>query len=121
MNRHSISQHGGNMNNFPEKTCDISRLVRHPKLVSAALEGNKTEQRRDGIYAYPDEEFELDGVVFIVTALKRQNIGDMSDVDAQAEGYASMEAYKSVILNMHKGMEWKGDAKVWVHCFERKR
>jgi len=109
------------MNNFPEKTCDISRLVRHPKLVSAALAGDKTEQRRDGIYAYPDEAFELDGVPFIVTALKRQNLGDMSDADAKAEGYESFEAYKSLILKMHKGMQWKDDAKVWVHCFERKR
>jgi len=108
------------MNNYPEKSCDISRFVRHPKLVAASLAGKKTEQRRDGVYAYPDEEFELDGVAFIVTALKRQNIGDMSDADAQAEGYETLEAYKSLILKMHKGMEWKDDVRVWVHCFERK-
>jgi len=108
------------MNHFPEKTCDISRLVRNPKLVAAALAGKKTEQRRDGIYAYPNETFDLDGVSFIVTGLKRQNIGDMTDQDAQAEGYPSLEMYKAVILKMHKGMEWKADSQVWVHCFERK-
>ncbi|GAV20418.1 hypothetical protein MMIC_P1383 [Mariprofundus micogutta] len=108
------------MNKFPEKTCDIDRLVRHPKLVAASLAGKKTEQRRDGVYAYPNEEFELDGVPFIVTDLKRQNIGDMTDADAQAEGYPSLEMYKSLILKMHKGMEWKDDAQVWVHCFKRK-
>ncbi len=108
------------MNDFPEKTCDISRLVSHPKLVAATLAGTKTEQRRDGVYAYPNEEFELDGVPFIITALKRQTLGEMSDADAQAEGYPSLEMYKALILKMHKGMEWKGDSQVWVHCFERK-
>lgn len=88
--------------------------------MSAALADSKTEQRRDGIYAYPGEVFELDGVPFIVTDLKRQKLGDMSDADAKAEGYESFEAYKSLILRMHKGMQWQSDAQVWVHCFQRK-
>jgi len=108
------------MNNYPERTCEIDRLVRHPKLIAAALSGQKTEQRRDGVYAYPGEEFELDGVPFIVTDLKRETLGDMGDRGATAEGYESMDAYKSLILMMHKGMEWNDDAKVWVHCFKRK-
>jgi len=108
------------MNNFPEKTCDITRLVRHPKLVAATLAGEKTEQRRDGVYAYPGESFELEGGTFTVTELKRQKIGAISDRDAQAEGYPSLADYKSLILAMHKGMEWRDDAQVWVHCFERK-
>ncbi|MDQ7057984.1 MAG: ASCH domain-containing protein [Ghiorsea sp.] len=108
------------MSEYPEKTCVIDRLVRHPKLVTAALAGKKTEQRRDGVYAYPGETFELDGVPFIVTDLKRETLGDMDDESAQAEGYPSFDAYKSLILNMHKGMDWQDDAQVWVHCFERK-
>jgi len=47
------------MTDYPEKTCDIDRLVRHPKLVAAAIAGQKTQQRRDGIYGWPDETFEL--------------------------------------------------------------
>ncbi|HIP07094.1 MAG TPA: ASCH domain-containing protein [Mariprofundaceae bacterium] len=108
------------MNPYPEKTCSIDRLVRHPKLVQAALAGKKTQQRRDGVYAYPGEEFELDGVIFIVTGLKRETLGDMNDESAQAEGYPSFAAYKSLILKMHKGMAWQDDAQVWVHCFEIK-
>jgi len=107
------------MNEFPEKTCDISRLVRHPKLVAAALNGSKTEQRRDGVYAYPDEMFELNGISFVVTGLRRQSLGEMSDADAQAEGYPSLEMYKSLILKMHKGMTWNSDDLIWVHSFER--
>jgi len=49
------------MSEFPEKTCDITRLVTHPKLVEAVLAGRKTQQRRDGVYAYPNETFELEG------------------------------------------------------------
>ena len=108
------------MNPYPEKTCSIERLVSHPKLVEATLAGRKTEQRRDGVYAYPDEEFELDGTIFIVTALKQQKLGEMTDADAQAEGYPSMEMYKGLILKMHKGMDWDEESLVWVHCFKQK-
>jgi hypothetical protein len=107
------------MPSFPEKTCDISRLVSHPKLVEATLAGRKTEQRRDGVYAYPNETFELEGTSFIVTDLKRQRLGDMTDQDAQAEGYPSLTMYKDLILRMHKNMTWNEDDLVWVHCFKK--
>ncbi len=104
---------------WPEKTCAIDRLIRHPRLVQAALDGKKTEQRRDGVYAWPGDTFELEGVVFVCTELKRQRLGDMSDADAKAEGYASLQAYRELILRMHRGMEWQQDALVWVHVFRR--
>ncbi len=81
------------MNEYPAKTCDIDRLVRHPKLVAAALSGQKTQQRRDGLYAYPGETFVLEGVEFLVTGVDRQRIGDMTDADAQAEGYPNLAMY----------------------------
>ena len=45
------------MSDFPEKTCEIDSLVTHAKLVEAAIAGRKTQQRRNGIYAYPGEAF----------------------------------------------------------------
>jgi len=104
---------------YPAKTCEIDRLVTHAKLVEAALAGRKTAQRRDGIYAYPGETFELEGVEFTITALERKTLGDMTDADAQAEGYPSMAMYKDLILRMHAGMEWDVSHKVWVHKFEK--
>ena len=104
---------------FPEKTCDITRLVNKKMLKKAALAGQKTQQRRDGIYGYPNEEFLIDDVVFVMTSLERKFLGDMSDADAFAEGFNDLESYKDLILRMHKGMEWKGDSKVWVHSFQR--
>jgi len=107
------------MTDYPEKTCDIDRLVRQPKLVEAALSGKKTQQRRDGVYAYPGETFELEGVFFTVTSLERQSLGEMTDADANAEGYPSLEMYKGLILKMHAGMTWDADSLVWVHSFKR--
>ncbi|MGR8931006.1 MAG: ASCH domain-containing protein [Gammaproteobacteria bacterium] len=109
------------MNEYPEKTCEIDRLVRHPKLVAAALSGQKTQQRRNGIYAYPGESFNLEGVEFVVTGVDRQRIGDMTDEDAQAEGYPSIAMYKDMILKMHGNMEWDDDGLVWVHRFIQKQ
>jgi hypothetical protein len=105
--------------NYPEKTCDISRLVTHPKLVAAALAGAKTQQRRDGLYAYPDETFELEGINFLVTSVERARLGDMTDADARTEGYPDLESYKQIILRMHTGMTWDEDSLVWVHTFKR--
>ena len=107
------------MTDYPEKTCEIDRLVRHPKLVEAALSGKKTQQRRDGVYAYPGETFVLEGVGFTVTSLERQKLGDMTDEDANAEGYPSLDMYKGLILKMHAGMTWENDDQVWVHSFKR--
>lgn len=107
------------MKDYPEKTCEIDRLVRHPKLVSAAIAGQKTQQRRDGLYAYPGETFELESIPFTVTAVEHLTLADMSDDDAKAEGYPGLEAYKELILKMHPGMTWNSNDKVWVHYFER--
>ena len=105
---------------YPEKTCDITRLVTHPKLVAAVIAGTKTQQRRDGLYAYPNETFELEGIPFVVISVERKRLGDMTDADAQAEGYPNLEMYKQIILKMHANMTWDEDGLVWVHSFQRK-
>lgn len=105
--------------NYPEKNCDITRLVTHPKMVAATIAGTKTQQRRDGLYAYPSETFEMEGITFVVTTVERQRIGDMTDADAQAEGYPNLESYKQIILKMHTNMTWDEDGLVWVHSIKR--
>ncbi len=107
------------LNDYPEKTCAIDRLIRHPKLVTAAIAGQKTQQRRDGVYAYPGETFELEGISFTVTALQRQSLGEMTDDDAKAEGYPDLRAYRELILKMHPGMQWDESHLVWVHHFQK--
>ena len=107
------------VSDFPEKTCEIERLIRHPKLVAAARAGKKTQQRRDGLYAYPGEIFELEGIKFTVTALERQTLGEMTDADAKAEGYPGLDVYRNLILKMHPGMSWDDSHTVWVHTFTK--
>ena len=107
------------MTDYPEKTCTIDALVTHAKLVAAAVAGRKTQQRRNGVYAYPGETFELEGTRFVVKDLRRETLDEMTDAEAQAEGYPSLEMYRDLILRMHPGMEWDGASKVWVHEFER--
>lgn len=104
---------------YPPKTCDIDRLVRHQRLVDAALAGRKTQQRRNGVYAYPGETFELGGEKFILTALERQALGDMTEDDAMAEGFPDLQSYKQLIISMHAGMDWNEQHQVWVHSFEK--
>jgi len=73
---------------YPEKTCSIDRLVTHPKLVAAAISGAKTQQRRAGVYGYPGETFELNGVTFIIEELRQEGLGVMTEV----------EAWKSIVI-----------------------
>jgi hypothetical protein len=108
------------MDTYPQKTCSIDRLITLPKLVAAAKAGLKTEQRRDGVYGWPGEEFELDGMVFVLIGLTRQRLGDMSDEQARAEGYPSLAIYKDIIIKMHTGMTWNSEHLVWVHSFAAK-
>lgn len=99
------------------KTCSIDRLVTVPSDVANVLEGRKKATRRNGRYADPGETMILGGQSFEVTRVYQQSLGEMTDEDAQSEGFESMEAYKTYILSMHKGMPWVPQVKVWVHEF----
>ncbi len=104
---------------YPEKTCTLDRLVRHPRLVAKVLNGEKTQQRRNGVYGYPGETFVLEEETFEITDLRRESLDEMGATEVKAEGYPNMEAYKQLIIRMHKGMAWNGSAMVWVHEFRR--
>ncbi len=105
--------------NYPEKTCSIDRLVTHEKLVAAALNGSKTQQRRAGVYGYPGEQFTIEDTPFQITGLRSERWADISEEDAQREGYPSLEMYRALIERMHQGMDWDQDQLVWVHEFAR--
>ncbi|MGR8979238.1 MAG: ASCH domain-containing protein [Gammaproteobacteria bacterium] len=107
------------METLPKKNCSIERLVTQPRSVALVKDGLKTQQRRDGVYGWPGETFVLDDMVFVITELKRQRLSDMTEADARAEGFSSLESYKDMILKMHPGMSWNEDALVWVHSFDR--
>lgn len=107
------------MTQYPKKTCEIDRLVTHEKLVAAALNGTKTQQRRAGVYGYPGEEFVLEGRAFVITDLRHEVLSSMTDSHAQSEGYPNLEFYRELILRMHPGMAWDDNQYVWVHEFSK--
>ena len=104
---------------YPEKTCSIDRLVTNDRMVEAVLSGQKVQQRRNGVYAYPGEQFDLEGNLFEVTRVERQKLGDMTEEDAFKEGFSNLESYQQIILHMHAGMEWDVNHKVWLHEFAK--
>lgn len=108
------------MSDYPEKTCTVDRLVRNKKSIKASVSGLKTQQRRDGVYAYPGETFTLDGHEFVISDLTRESLADMDDRSAQAEGYTDLASYRGLILKMHPGMSWDESSLVWVHHYEKK-
>ena len=54
-----------------------------------------------------------------MTGLVQQQLKDMTDKDAQDEGYESYAAYKDFIMKMHHSTTWNDEAAVWVHRFKR--
>lgn len=104
---------------YPAKTCELDRLITQPRLIALAIKGEKTQQRRNGLYGYPGEQFLLDGIAFEITDVSRQRLGAMTEADAQAEGFANLSDYQQLILRMHPGMQWQPDALVWLHQFRR--
>lgn len=107
------------MKELPEKTCSIERLVTIPEDVEKVLNGQKTATRRNGVYAYPGEVMVLDGKEFVIDALYRQTLGELTDEHAKQEGYSSLEAYKQSMMSMHAHakMPWLPKMQVWVHEF----
>ncbi|RDW16674.1 ASCH domain-containing protein [Oceanobacillus chungangensis] len=105
------------MNEFPQKTCSIERLVTIPEDIQKVLNGKKSATRRNGVYAYPGEIMVLDGKEFLIDALYRQTLGELTDEHAQQEGYTSLEDYKQSMMSMHAHakMPWLPQMKVWVH------
>ncbi len=107
------------MAEYPEKTCTVDQLVTNDRMVESALSGQKVQQRRNGVYAYPGERFDLSGVPFEVTSVEQQRLGDMTESDARKEGFPDLDTYRSIIVRMHGGMEWDVDQKVWLHEFAK--
>ena len=78
---------------YPKKTCEIDKLVTNEKMVTAVSDGRKSQQRRNGVYAYPGERFDLEGETFEVVRLEHQRLGDMSEEDAEKEGFPNLDVY----------------------------
>ncbi|HLR81075.1 MAG TPA: ASCH domain-containing protein [Bacillota bacterium] len=102
---------------LPKKTCTIDRLVTIPKDVEKVINGEKTASRRNSRYADRGEVMILDDHRFVVDDIYTQKLGDMTEQDAQEEGYDSLDAYKQAILSIHPDMKWIPEMTVCVHKY----
>ncbi|WP_174616158.1 ASCH domain-containing protein [Virgibacillus ihumii] len=103
------------MENVPEKTCTIDKLVTIQEEIDKVLAGKKTASRRNGIYANVGEIMELQDKKFKIDDVYPQYLGDITDKDAMKEGYDDLKSYQQAILNIHPGMRWSPKMRVWVH------
>ncbi|HEU5140891.1 MAG TPA: ASCH domain-containing protein [Bacillales bacterium] len=100
------------------------QLLSNSQDVEKALKGEKTQVRRSARYAEEGDTIIFEGRKFHFTKVYQQELGDMTDIDAKAEGYPNVEAYKIHLKNLHPFirilpfMPWVKSKKVWVHQFE---
>lgn len=99
---------------------DISRLVTTPKQVEQALAGIKTQQRRENCFGEPGMQFEMGGQKFKLVRVENQRLGDLTDLDAQREGFPDLKSYQEFIFKIHgdgAGSNWDPDSRCWMHEF----
>lgn len=115
MQNHSQNQPEGN--ELPPKTCTIERLITIQSDIDLVLAGTKTATRRNGRYADVGEIMTLQGQDYVIEKVYSQALGELTDVHAKQEGYATVEEYKQSILSYHPGMPWLPQMRVWAHEF----
>jgi N4-acetylcytidine amidohydrolase len=103
---------------LPPKTCSIDRLITRQEDIQKVLTGKKRATRRNGRYADPGEILLLKGESFRITAVYRQRLGEMTDRDAQSEGFENVHAYVDSIQQIHPRIPLTSDMPMWVHEFE---
>jgi hypothetical protein len=106
---------------LPEKTCSVERMITNKQDVEKVLNGEKTVTRRNGRYADIGECIELEGRTFQVTDVYKQTLVNMTDEDAQTEGYENLKEYKEHLNKVHPFPgELPLSLEVWVHEFQEK-
>lgn len=106
------------MSNKEYSNTAIDRLVTKENDIKKVIAGIKTATRRNDRYADVGEIMELDGHKFIINNVYSQTLGEVTEENANQEGYENLEQYKESILSLHPGMKWAPKMKVWVHEFQ---
>jgi hypothetical protein len=80
------------------------------------LSGRKTATRRATPYGAKRGDTFLAGKIgrFRITAVYRQQLGDMTEEDAKKEGCDSLKDYRALWQRMHPRLGWEDRWYVWV-------
>jgi hypothetical protein len=99
-------------------TIEADELLPAEKIRQAVIAGDVTQLHRGDKHASEGDRFEIDDVVFEVTTVREERLGDMTDEDARAEGSPNLEAYKKRIERTHD-TTWDDDDTAVLHRFEK--
>jgi|SRR5690625_3667490 len=108
-----------NKRDWPKKY-DINKLVSRQEDIDKIINGEKISERRNDRYADSGNEIELNGSTFVVENVYPQKLKDVTDENAQQEGYADLEEFKEALTSIHHGAVWDPEALVWVHELKKK-
>ena len=101
------------MNDIP-----ATELLPAERIRDAVVAGDVTQLHRGDRHASEGDRFEIDGVKFEVTEVRTEQLGELTNADARAEGSPNLEAYKRRIEQTHD-VEWDDDDTAVLHRFER--
>jgi len=76
---------------------EAKELLPAERIRRAVVAGDVTQLHRGDKHASEGDRFEIDDVVFEVTLVREERLGDLTDEDAQAEGSPDLESYKKRI------------------------
>jgi hypothetical protein len=97
---------------------EANELLPAEKIRRAVIAGDVTQLHRGDKHASEGDRFEIDGVVFEVTTVRKERLGDLTDEDARAEGSPDLEAYRKRIERTHD-ITWDDDDTAVLHRFEK--
>ncbi|WP_251330268.1 ASCH domain-containing protein [Haloplanus pelagicus] len=97
---------------------EANELLPAARIRRAAVAGDVTQLHRGDKHASEGDRFEIDDVVFEVTTVREERLGDLTDEDARAEGSPDLDAYKKRIERTHD-VTWDDDDTAVLHRFER--
>jgi len=96
---------------------DAAELLPAQRIREAVLASEVTQLHRGDPHAAVGDTFVIDGTEFVVTAVERRRLGELTDADARAEGSPNLEAYRRRIESTH-GTEWDDESEAVRHAFE---
>src|SRR5699024_11740466 len=91
---------------FNMSKMDIRLMITREDMIGKVTSGEKTAIRRQQRFADVGDTFELEGSIFKITDVYQQQLGDVTNQDAQNEGLDSLEAYKKSITSIHERAVW---------------
>ena len=96
---------------------DAADLLPADRIRQKVLAGEVTQLHRGDRHADPGDTFIIGDTEFVVTTVRSERLGELTDEDARKEGSADLAAYKQRIERTHD-TEWDDDTEAVLHRFE---